>query len=75
MTKLFDLVQGLFELLLSLWDFVVGLVGDLVYIAKLLPKVIISIPSMLNSLLPSSVVAIIMTFVAVTVIYRIMGRD
>lgn len=75
MSALFDLVQQLFDFILLLWDFVLGLINDLLYIIQLIPKVILNLPMMLEAFLPQSIVAILMTFVAVTVIYRIMGRD
>lgn len=62
-------------MLTTLFDFAIGLVEDLLYIITLLPKVILSIPDMLVSFLPSSLVALLMVFISVTVIYRIMGRD
>lgn len=75
MGKLFDLVQQLFEILSLVWDFVWGLIQDLIYIATLLPKIIIGIPGMLEAFIPSSVVSIFVILISITVIYRVMGRD
>ena len=75
MSGLFNLVQQIFDFILILWGFVLGLINDLLYVIQLVPKVILKLPMMLEAFLPQSIVAILMTFVAVTVIYRIMGRD
>lgn len=65
---------GIANVITSLVDFVVGFVGDIVYIVKLCASFVAKIPS-LFSWLPKGVVAMIVLTFSIVVIYKVMGRE
>lgn len=65
---------GIANVTTSLIDFVVGFVGDIVYIVKLSGSFVAKIPS-LFSWLPRGVIAMIVLIFTVVVIYKVMGRE
>lgn len=58
----------------TVFDFVISLFEDLVYIVQATGKAVTSIPS-LFSWLPSPVLALLITIFGVVVIYKISGRE
>ncbi len=58
----------------TIFDFVISLVEDLVYIVQATGKALTSIPS-LFSWLPPPVLALLITIFGVVVIYKISGRE
>lgn len=58
----------------GLVDFVIGFIGDIVYVVKLCTSFVAKIPK-LFSWLPAPVLAIVVVTFSVVVIYKIMGRE
>lgn len=65
---------GLTDVITSLIDFVVNLIGDLVYVVKLCGAFVLKIPTFF-SWLPSECVLLIVTVFGVVVAYKILGRE
>lgn len=59
---------------MSLVDFVIGIIQDLVYVVKLCNEFILKIPT-LFVWLPTGVIALIVVIFGIVVIYKIMGRE
>lgn len=74
MFGLFNLIKGFFEFVTSVIQFVIKLIGDLVYIVGLIGQAIIKIPSYIG-FLPASVIAVFLTGLTIIVVYKIAGRD
>lgn len=74
MDAIIGFFKGIGDAIVSAFDFVISFFQDLIYVIKLLGKVILSIPNYL-SWLPSSVVALLLTLFAIVVIYKILGRE
>lgn len=65
---------GLVDVLGGIVDFVIGLIGDLVYLAQITAKAVASIPSYF-SWVPPQVLALLLSIFAVVVLYKILGRE
>lgn len=63
-----------FEPFMSIFDFIIGIGEDLVYVAKLLSSLVLKMPRIF-SWLPPPVISIILTIFAIVVIYKILGRE
>lgn len=74
LSGIFDVIKGIGEFFSNVVGFVLDLVKDLVYIVTLLGKTIISLPQYFGWL-PPTVAALILSFFAVVVIYKITGRE
>lgn len=57
----------------SVWNFLVDLIEDLVYMVKLLGEIVGQIPS-LFSWLPTAVLSLLIALVGIVVVYKIIGR-
>lgn len=75
MNKLFSLVQNLFELIKTVVEFVIDFIGDLVYIATLLPNLVTQGVKLITAVIPAPVVTLLVAFITLTVVYRVAGRD
>lgn len=69
-----DFFLNMGNVIMSLVDFVIGIVEDLVYVVTLCTKFVLTIPRFF-AWLPSGVVALIVTIFAIVVIYKILGRE
>lgn len=69
-----DFLLYLIEPIVSLVDFVIQIVGDLVYVIQLVGSFAVNIPYYF-SWLPSEIVTIIIIIFGVVVIYKILGRE
>lgn len=74
MDAILEFFTGVADLLMGAIDFLVGVIGDIVYIAQLTAKAVTSIPNFFQWL-PAPVVALVVTIFAVVVIYKILGRE
>lgn len=74
MQAIIDFLAMIGEIIVSLIEFLISLIGDLLYVIGLLGQLAPSIPAMLGWL-PGPVVSIIVTAVAIVIIYKIMGRE
>lgn len=73
MQVLIDFISLIGELLLSIVDFVVTLITDIVFIVQLAGQAIAAIPGYF-SWLPAPILALVGTGIAVIFIYKIAGR-
>lgn len=73
-----DAIIGFFsaigDFIVGGFDFLLGIIRDLVYIVKLTGKAVGAIPR-LFSFLPPAAVALLVTIFGVVVIYKILGRE
>lgn len=60
--------------IIALIDFVIGMVGDLVYFVKILAESTAALPAFITWL-PGGLVAILVLTLTVVVILRVLGRD
>lgn len=74
MNTLIEFFKNIGDIISSCFQFLIGMIQDLVYMVGLLGKFIASLPSYL-SWLPGSFVTIILTIFGVVVIYKILGRE
>ena len=73
--KIKDAIFGIYDFFCILFDFAIGLIGDLLKIVDLLGEVVADMPFWLNAFLPPGVPGLFMLLISITVIYRIAGRD
>lgn len=75
---MFNVLKNFFlsigSVITGLVDFVIGFIGDIVYVVKLCASFVAKIPQ-LFSWLPAEVLAIVVLTFSVVVIYKIMGRE
>lgn len=69
-----NLLQNILNFFSSLWELLVNLVNDVVFVVQSLAKVVTTIPSYFNWL-PAGVLATLVVIIAVVVIYKVMGRE
>lgn len=74
MDSVIEFFKGIGEAIVSVFDFLVSLFEDLVYVITLLGKFIAQVPSYF-SWLPTELIVILSSILAVVVIYKIMGRE
>lgn len=74
MSAIIDFFSSIADGISAVFDFLIGIVKDLVYIVKLTAKFLASIPSYF-SWLPGEVFAILAIILSVVVIYKILGRE
>ena len=74
MDSVIEFFKGIGEAIVSVFDFLVSFFEDLVYVITLLGKFIAQIPSYF-SWLPTELIVILSSILAVVVIYKIMGRE
>lgn len=74
MDALLSFFKSIGDTIVAVIDFVIGLFQDLIYMISLLGKVVLNIPSYF-SWLPAEVIALIVTLIAIVVIYKVLGRE
>lgn len=74
MGAIIDFFTGIADLAIGAFEFLIGIISDIVYVVQLTGRAIAAIPGYLT-LLPAPVVALLMTIFAVVVIYKILGRE
>lgn len=74
MGQILNFLKGILDFFVGLVQFVVKIMGDLVYVVKLLGETVAKLPDYLH-FLPSAVVAVLVTALAVVVIYKLLGRE
>ena len=75
MADIFDLVQNLFDMLQTAWDFAVGIISDTVFVATTIPRLLVKIPSIIASFVPSEVLVVVGVFLSVALLYKVLGRE
>lgn len=74
MNALLDFFKGIGDAIVAVFDFVISLFEDLIYMIKLLGQVVLNIP-VYFSWLPAPVLALIVVIISIVVIYKILGRE
>lgn len=74
MDAIIGFFSGVADMLVGAYEFLIGILRDLVYIVRLTGKAVLAIPR-LFSFLPPSCVALLVTIFGVVVIYKILGRE
>lgn len=74
MDAILNFFSGIADAVSSLFDFVFGIVSDLVYLVGLTGKFLSQIPAYF-SWLPSQLVTLLVTIFAIVVLYKILGRE
>lgn len=69
-----DFFLNMGNVIMSLVDFVIGIVEDLVYVVSMCTQFVIKIP-LFFAWLPTGVVALVVTIFGIVVIYKILGRE
>lgn len=75
MTNVFKILQNLFDMLKTAFDFAIGIIEDIVYISTLLPKLVANMISTITIFIPAPALVFITSLITLTVIYRVLGRD
>lgn len=70
-----EILYGIYDFLTIVADFAVSLFEDLANLVKMLGEIAVDIPTYLNVFLPSSVVSLVISLIAIAVVLRVIGRD
>lgn len=62
------------EVFMSITNFLIGLIEDIVYIVKLVGTLVLNIPYYF-SWLPESILVLVVGIFAIVVIYKVLGRE
>lgn len=74
MQTIIDWLKNIGGMISSMFDFVIGIVEDLAYVAGLLAEFVLQIPDYF-CWLPEEALAVIVTIFAIVVIYKLLGRE
>lgn len=74
MDAILEFFKGIGDGIVAVFDFLIGIINDLVYIVQLTGKFLAQIPAYF-SWLPPELLAIIVSIFAIVVIYKILGRE
>lgn len=66
--------EGIGDAVISVFEFFISFLSDLVYIVRLTGKFLAQIPSYF-SWLPPGVLALIVTIFGIVVLYKVLGRE
>lgn len=69
-----DFVVGIGDALMTGWDFLIGLIEDIVYVIDITGKALSHIPDIF-SWLPLPLVGLIVVIIGVVVVYKVTGRE
>lgn len=67
-------LNSVFDLFSSLYDFVIGIFEDIVYVIRLTAHFVAKIPDYFDWLPPEALVLVVGIF-AIVVIYKVLGRE
>lgn len=74
MQALIDFFVTLGDVIVSLVEFIISFISDLIFVIGLLGSLILKIP-MLFAWFPSAFVSLLITIFGIVVIYKILGRE
>lgn len=74
MQAILDFFAGLGDVIVSLVNFVIDFVGDIVYVVKITGTFVANIP-VYFAWIPDAILSLIVTVFAIVVIYKVMGRE
>lgn len=74
MGALFDILSSIGNLIMSVVNFVISTIMDLLYIVQMLTGIMSNMPAYFGWL-PSAVVTLLLSIISIAIIYKIIGRD
>lgn len=74
MDAILGFFSGVADLAVGAFDFLLGILRDLVYIVQVTAKAVTAIPGLFR-LLPSACLSVLVVIFGVVVIYKILGRE
>ena len=74
MDAIIGFITGFADLVSGAFEFLLGVLSDLVFIVSLIVKAVVSLPK-LFSWLPSSISALLIAAFAVVALYKFLGRE
>lgn len=74
MDGIISFIESIGDLLSSGFDYLISVVNDLVYVAKLLSTVVSSVP-LYFTWIPGEMIYFIEAILAIAIIYKIIGRE
>lgn len=74
MQAILDFLKSIMDTITFLIDFVISLIGDIVYLIQLTAQFLINIP-VYFAWLPSEYLSIIVALFGIVVVYKILGRE
>lgn len=74
MKAIIEFFESIKDAIVTAYEFLVGVIEDIAYMVKMLGSYVDDIPEWF-SWLPSGALAIVVTTVAIVVIYKILGRE
>lgn len=74
MQAILDFLKSIMDTITFLIDFVINLIGDIVYLIQLTARFLINIP-VYFCWLPSEFLSIIVALFGIVVVYKILGRE
>lgn len=69
-----DVLSSIANFFVSVWNFIINLIEDIVYVVKLAGEVIGEIPSFFTWM-PPSVLALLVALLGIVVVYKVINRD
>lgn len=72
--KIGDFLQGIWDAIITVIEFVVDFIKDIIYVVQLVGETVLKIPEYIGWL-PTYVTASIVVIFAIVVIYKILGRE
>lgn len=74
MNAIIQFFEGIGNAIVSLVDFVIGLISDLVYLVKFTAEILAEIPSYF-SWIPQELTVLLLPIFTFVVLFKIMGRE
>lgn len=72
--KIGDFLQGIWDAIITVIEFVVDFIKDIIYIVQLVGETVLKIPEYIGWL-PTYITASLVVLFAIVVIYKILGRE
>lgn len=67
-------IDGIVRFINAIYDFIIDLIEDLVYVVKITAQFVVQIPEYLGWL-PAGALYVIVAIFAVVVVYKVLGRE
>lgn len=74
MSAILEFLKGIGSAIVAVFEFIIGLVQDIVYLVQLTGSMLAQLPKLL-SWLPAPVTAILLSIFTIVVLYKILGRE
>lgn len=71
---IFDAITGFIDTCMTICDFVIDTIQDILYVVKLTAETVASIPDYF-AWMPPAALATVVTIFGVVVIYKVLGRE